>query len=144
MKTIWKPQPRQAAMMARCEDEGFYGGAAGGGKSDMLIIEALRQVDKPWYRGLILRKIIKELTQLAERARMYYSAAYPGVRYNATSRVFTFPSGATITFDGLQYTKDKEKYQGQQFEFIGFDELTQFKQAEYDDGGEAVTVVTFR
>ena len=39
--------------MARCEDEGFYGGAAGGGKSDMLIIEALRQVDKPWYRGLI-------------------------------------------------------------------------------------------
>ena len=31
--------------MARCEDEGFYGGAAGGGKSDMLIIEALRQVD---------------------------------------------------------------------------------------------------
>lgn len=119
-------------MMARCEDEGFYGGAAGGGKSDMLIIEALRQVDKPWYRGLILRKIIKELTQLAERARLYYNAAYPGVRYNATSRVFTFPSGATITFDGLQYTKDKEKYQGQQFEFIGFDELTQFKQAEYE------------
>ena len=32
-------------MMARCEDEGFYGGAAGGGKSDMLIIEALRQVE---------------------------------------------------------------------------------------------------
>lgn len=131
-RTVWTPQPRQAAMMARLEDEGFYGGAAGGGKSDYLIIEALRQVDKPWYRALILRKIIKELTQLAERAKLYYRAAYPEVKYNATNRVFTFPSGATITFDGLQYTKDKEKYQGQQYEFIGFDELTQFKQEEYD------------
>ena len=45
MKKIWTPQPRQAFMMSRPEDEALYGGAAGGGKSDMLIVEALRQVD---------------------------------------------------------------------------------------------------
>ena len=28
---IWTPQPRQAALMARFEDEALYGGAAGGG-----------------------------------------------------------------------------------------------------------------
>ena len=39
---IWSPQPRQAAFMARTEDEALYGGAAGGGKSDALVIEALR------------------------------------------------------------------------------------------------------
>ena len=32
-KVIWQPQPRQAALMGRWEDEALYGGAAGGGKS---------------------------------------------------------------------------------------------------------------
>ena len=43
---IWRPQPRQAAFMRRSEDEALYGGAAGGGKSDALVIEALRQVEE--------------------------------------------------------------------------------------------------
>lgn len=119
-------------MMARLEDEGFYGGAAGGGKSDYLIIEALRQVRIPHYRALILRKIVPELKQLTERAYMYYKQAYPKVKYNATTRTFVFPSGATITFGSLFRPQDKLKYQGLQYEFIGFDELTQFQFEEYD------------
>lgn len=42
---VWRPQPRQAALMARFEDEALYGGAAGGGKSDCALAEALRQVE---------------------------------------------------------------------------------------------------
>ena len=48
---IWKPQPRQRAFMARSEPEALYGGAAGGGKSDALVVEALRQAHIPHYRG---------------------------------------------------------------------------------------------
>ena len=44
---IWSPQPRQLVFMSRTEDEALYGGAAGGGKSDALVIEALRQVNTP-------------------------------------------------------------------------------------------------
>ena len=44
---IWKPQPKQAEFMARGEYEALYGGAAGGGKSDAIVAEALRQVDNP-------------------------------------------------------------------------------------------------
>ena len=44
MNVVWEPQPKQYEMMCRGEDEGLYGGAAGGGKSDYLVIEALRQV----------------------------------------------------------------------------------------------------
>ena len=39
---VWQPQPRQAVFMARPEYEALYGGAAGGGKSDALVVEALR------------------------------------------------------------------------------------------------------
>ena len=37
---VWRPQPRQREFMRRPEPEALYGGAAGGGKSDALIIEA--------------------------------------------------------------------------------------------------------
>lgn len=118
-------------MLRRAEDEGFYGGAAGGGKSDYLLIEALRQVNKAPYRALILRKTVPELEQLIERALVYYKGAFPGVKFNSTFHSFTFPSGAKIRFGSLHRPAEKIKYQGKQYEFIGFDELTHFTYGEY-------------
>ena len=53
--------------MRRGEYEALYGGAAGGGKSDALVIEALRQVDIPYYKGLILRKTYPQLSELIDK-----------------------------------------------------------------------------
>jgi len=132
MNVIWRPQPKQASFMERFEDEALYGGAAGGGKSDALVIEALRQVRVPHYKALIIRKTFPQLAELIDKTLTYYPRIFPGARYNGTNHTWTFPSGAKIIFGSMQHSKDKFQYQGQAYDFIAFDELTHFTWDEYN------------
>ena len=131
MATIWRPQPKQALFQSRGEYEALYGGAAGGGKSDALLTEALRQVHIPHSRGLILRKTYPQLSELIDRSRDIYSAAFPKARYNDSKHYWLFPGGAKIYFGAMQHTKDRINYQGKRYDFIAFDELTHFTWEEY-------------
>ena len=128
---IWEPQPRQRMFMSRPEDEALYGGAAGGGKSEALVLEALRQVDIPHYKALMIRKTYPQLAELIDKSRYYYPRAYPEARYNASQHSWVFPSGARIVFGSLQHPQDRINYQGQAYDFIAFDELTHFTWEEY-------------
>lgn len=129
--TIWTPQEKQAIFQSRGEYEALYGGAAGGGKSDALLTEALRQVHIPHYRGLILRKTYPQLSELIDRSREIYMRAYPKAKYNDSKHFWLFPSGAKIYFGAMQHTKDRINYQGKRYDFIAFDELTHFTWDEY-------------
>ena len=131
MNIIWTPQPRQREFMKRREHEALYGGAAGGGKSDCAIAEALRQVHIPHYRGLILRKTYPQLSEMVDRSREIYLPSFPDAKYNDQKHSWTFPSGAKIYFGAMQHTKDRTNYQGKRYDFIDFDELTHFTWDEY-------------
>ena len=128
---LWTPQRRQADFLARFEDGALYGGAAGGGKSEALVAEALRQAHIPHYRALILRKTYPELSELIDKSQRYYRGAFPGAQWSEARHMWRFPSGAKIYFGAMQHTNDRFKYQGRAYDYIAFDELTHFTQDEY-------------
>ena len=130
-RVIWTPQPKQAAFMSRPEYEALYGGAAGGGKSDALVIEALRQIHIPHYKGIVLRKTYPQLTEIIEKSIGYYREIDKKAKYNDSKHCWTFSSGAKVYFGSMQHTKDKFNYQGKAYDYIAFDELTQFTYDEY-------------
>ena len=128
----WVPQPKQAEFMRRFEDEVLFGGAAGGGKSDALVAEALRQIGKPKYKGLILRKTFPQLQELIDKSLALYPLIDPKASYHSTSHTWRFSSGAKIQFGSMPHKNDRFQYQGIAYDFIGFDELTHFTWDEYD------------
>ncbi len=129
---IWRPQPKQAEFMSRPEYEVLYGGAAGGGKSDAIVAEALRQVDNPNYRAIIFRKTFPQCRELIIKSLRIYDRAVPGARYNRSEHYWQFPSGAVIYFGSMPNRDSYLNYQGLSYSYIAFDELTHFTQEEYE------------
>jgi predicted phage terminase large subunit-like protein len=127
-----RPTVRQSAFLLLHQREALYGGAAGGGKSDALLIAALQYVDVPGYSALILRRTFRQLSMADSLIpRSHEWLAGTDASWNGEARRWTFPSGATLEFGHLEHEADKYSYQGAAFQFVGFDELTQFGETQY-------------
>ncbi len=110
----------------------LYGGAAGGGKSDAILMGALQFVDEPGYAAIIFRKTYTDLSlpgALMDRARSWLQGTE--ARWADKEKTWHFPSGATLTFGYLDTVNDKYRYQSAEFQYIGFDEATQFAEIDY-------------
>ena len=112
--------------------ETLYGGAAGGGKSDWLLMSALDYVDVPGYAALLLRRTYQDLAKpgaLIDRAHSWLHQT--DARWNEQKKQWRFPSGAVIDFGYLEQANDVYQYQSAEYQMVGFDELTQFEEPQY-------------
>ncbi|WP_394845174.1 phage terminase large subunit [Pendulispora brunnea] len=129
----WRPIPGpQTRFLSSAAYEVLFGGAAGGSKTEALLVAPLRWVSEPSFRGLLLRRTFPELERsLIDRSRQLYPLAFPSAKYREDKRYWAFPSGARIAFGHLEHEHDVYSYQSSEWQFLGFDELTLFSERQY-------------
>lgn len=131
---IWKPTNKQSAFLQLPYDilEGFYAGAVGAGKSDVLLLYPIihRLHENPNFKGLFLRRTFPELkNEVIPRSREFFRSL--GAKYNAQDKVWTFPSGALFFFGHCENEDDVHNYDSMQPNYVAFDELTSFSEWIY-------------
>ena len=132
----FEPSPKQKLFLNCSELEAFFGGAAGGGKSAALLMGALQYVHKPGYAALIIRKDLPRLALaggLIPKSHEWLVGS--DAQWNHARRQWRFPveegPPATLTFGYLARPLDKFRYASSEFQYIAFDELTDFCEDDY-------------
>jgi len=91
--------------------------------SDFLLVDFCRNITYgASHKGVLFRKSYPELEELQFRALQLYPAL--GAEYHKTERTWIFPGGASLKLRFLENDDDVHSYQGHQYTWIGFDELT--------------------
>lgn len=124
---IFEPNPGpQTDFLAATEQEALYGGAAGGGKSYAMVADPVRYLARPNARMLLVRRSTEELRELISVSKQLYPRAIPGIKFMERDKTWVSPNGSTLWMSYLDRDDDVSRYQGQAFNWIGFDELTQW------------------
>lgn len=139
IEQAWKPHKKQQEFIRLPFDvaEALYGGAAGGGKSEVLVMLPLiyRFHEHPKFKGIILRRTNPELdAEIIGRAREWYPNT--GAVWNEGKKKYVWYDkwgnpGAEMRFGHAELEKDIRKYDGVQYNYVAFDEATSFTSFQY-------------
>jgi phage terminase large subunit-like protein len=129
------PWGKQKLFLELTCKEALYGGAAAGGKSEALLMGALQFVLVPGYSALIVRKDTQRLRLaggLIMRSHEWLTDS--DAQWNGRDLQWTFPTKkepATISFGYLSKQTDRYRYGSSEYQYIAFDELTEFLEDDY-------------
>ncbi|TEU23358.1 terminase family protein [Alkanindiges illinoisensis] len=122
---LWVPQegPQQTAYDSQA-DIVFYGGAAGGGKTDLLLGLALTSQQ----HSIIFRREAVQLVGIEERM-----TSILGTRkgYNSQSGVWRLPGNRVMELGSVKEPGDWIKYQGRAHDAKLFDEICHFAELQF-------------
>lgn len=139
----WRPTRKQGFFLELpyTVKEGFYAGALGAGKSDVLLLYPIlhRLHENPEFKGLFLRRTFPELkNEIIPRSIRLFKIV--GGDYNRNDKLWSFglnrsksPMGAggLFFFGHCENEDDVHNYDSMQPNYVGFDELTSFTEWQY-------------
>lgn len=127
----WRPNPGQQALAYHCPaDILFYGGAAGGGKTDLVLGLAANE----HRRSIIFRRVYPSLSAIIDRSRQIYASdadSSVANRFNESRHRWRFADGRSVRFGSLQHDHSVTDFQGQAHDFYAFDELPEFTESQF-------------
>lgn len=122
----WQPfpgSPQEAARDSEADVLGF-GGAAGGGKTALLLGLAGTQ----HWKSIIYRRELTQLIEIEDQAHAMWDGSG---RFNSTKHRWRLSDGPTIEFGGVEKIEDVKKHHGRAHDLKGFDELTHFTEYQF-------------
>lgn len=132
-KVIWEPIPnssQEIALDSRCHHT-LFTGARGPGKTDTQLMRFRRNVGKgfgPFWRGVIFDREYKNLDDLISKSKRWFYAFNDGAKFLSGNDQlkWVWPTGEELLFRVVKKEVDYWKYHGQEFPFIGWNELCKY------------------
>jgi len=125
----WAPMPgSQTLFLQASETEVLYEGTRGGcGKSEALLQDFAQNCGVGFgaaHRGVIFRISHPQLTDSITLSRSIFRRTFPEAEFNTMKSTWEFPGGESLQFSHFPDPTAFTDWQGKQFTFIGFEELT--------------------
>lgn len=137
IEVVWRPIPgtsQELALDSPAQHTLFHG-SRGPGKTDCQLMRFRRRVGLGYgkfWRGVIFDKEYKALDDIISKANRWFPEFEDGGRFlsSRSDYKWVWPTGEELLFRELKDVKAYMKYHGQEFPFIGFNELTKWPTAE--------------
>ena len=130
--TIFFQPHGQDDMLSSVADISIVGGSRGGGKSYILLMQALYDITNPNFRAIIFRKDLDDLSDIIDTSYELYSdfGTYNRAKNDMT---WNFNNGGWLTFSyhNMEPLAFHDRYQGKQYPYIGIDEVTQMSYQKF-------------
>lgn len=133
-QVAWRPSDGPQTEALLCDaDELLYGGAAGGGKTDFLLVAALAGVKQSSYKAVIFRRTYPELeSSVIDRARFLIPTIRDlGAVENTSKHEWIFASRSRLLFRHLEDDAAVLAHRSAEYQYLAFDELTTFTERQY-------------
>lgn len=124
----WLPLPGPQTKAFYCEAQNLgYGGAAGGGKTDLIFGASYEH----HHRSILFRREYQQLVGIIERSHEVFDTLG---KYNGfwKSWYFNDEPGHKLEFGACEHLGDERKFQGRAHDCKGFDEVTHLAKPQFD------------
>ncbi len=132
----WKPLFGSQLLALACPASMIlYHGTRGPGKTDVQLMRFFRNVGRGYgrhWRGVIFDREYKNLDDLVSKSMRWFPMLYPRGRFLSSKSDYrwVWPDGEELLFRAIKRPTDYWAYHGQEFPFLGWNELTKYPNDE--------------
>lgn len=129
---VWKPLPGSQTLAMSCPAHIIlYHGSRGPGKTDAQLMRFRRWVGQGFgrhWRGVIFDREYKNLDDLVAKSMRWFPEFKDGARFLSSKSDYkwVWKTGEELMFRAVKRDQDYWAYHGQEFPFIGWNELTKY------------------